>query len=190
MKKLLYSALFLLAAFNGFSQDAASLKAGAQKVLDFTVKQDYNVLLDMTYPKIYDIAPREQMLESMKQTFEGNEGFRVKMVQSPPNFVFGDIKKIGNQSFAVINYDNAMQIIWDEALPADEVDTYIALFKENMKTNDITYDAPNKTMNIKSKAKMVAVADELTKKEWKYLTYNEQLFTMLFDEKIKTELGL
>lgn len=190
MKKLLYSALFILAAFNGFSQDAASLKAGAQKVIDFTAKQDYNMLLDMTYPKIYDIAPRELMLESMKKTFEGNDGFRVKMVPSPPNFVFGEIKKIGNQSFAVINYDNAMQIIWDEALPAEEVDMYIGLFKENMKTDDVTYDAANKTMNIKSKAKMVAVADELTKKEWRYLTYNDQLFTMLFDEKIKTELGL
>lgn len=190
MKKLLYSALLVLATFNGFSQDAAGLKAGAQKVIDNTANLNYNVLLDMTYPKIYEIAPRETMLESMKKTFEGNEGFRVKIVPTAPNFVFGKIKKIGDQSFAVIDYDNSMQIIWDEALPAEEVDTYVGLFKESMKTDNVVYDAPNKTMNIKSKGKMVAIADTLTKNEWRYLTYNEQLFTMMFDEKIKTELGL
>lgn len=190
MKKLFYSALFILASYTGFSQDAASLKTGAQTLIDKTVAKDYNALLDMTYPKLFTLAPREAVLESLKSTFDGNQGFKIVMLPTSPNFAFGPIKKIGTQSFAIIDHDNALQVIWDEAIPAEEVDTYIGLFKTNMKTENVTYDAAKKTMNIKAKAKMVAVADETTKNKWTYLTYSDQMFAVLFDESIKKELGL
>ena len=190
MKKLLYTALFVLVSYAGFSQDAASMKVGAQTLIDKTVAKDYNALLDMTYPKLFTLAPREAVLESLKSTFDGNQGFKIVMLPTAPNFVFGEIKKIGNQSFAVINHDNALQVIWDEPIPAAEVENYVGLFKTNMKTEDVTYDATKKTMNIKAKAKMVAVADETTKNKWTYLTYSDQMFAVLFDESVKTQLGL
>jgi hypothetical protein len=190
MKKLLYTALFVFASYTGFSQDAASLKTGAQTLIDKTVAKDYNALLDMTYPKLFTLAPREAVLESLKSTFDGNQGFKIVMLPTAPNFVFGEIKKIGNQSFAVINHNNSLQVIWDEPIPAAEVENYVGLFKTNMQTQDVTYDAAKKTMNIKAKAKMVAVADETTKNKWTYLTYSDQMFTVLFDESIKTQLGL
>ena len=190
MKKLFYTALFVLASYTSFSQDAASMKAGAQTLIDKTVAKDYNALLDMTYPKLFTLAPREAVLESLKSTFDGNQGFKIVMLPTAPNFVFGEIKKIGNQSFAVINHDNALQVIWDEPIPAAEVENYVGLFKTNMKTEDVTYDAAKKTMNIKAKAKMVAVADETTKNKWTYLTYSDQMFAVLFDENIKKQLGL
>ncbi|MBC8645247.1 hypothetical protein H9W95_18095 [Flavobacterium lindanitolerans] len=83
-----------------------------------------------------------------------------------------------------------MQIIWDEAIPNLEIQEYIDMFKKAMKTENVSYDPTNKTMNIKTGAKMIAISDNLTKKEWKYLIYNEQIFTQLFEGKIKTELGL
>lgn len=190
MKKLLYTAAFLLVSAYGFSQDVASLKANTQKYYDTTVKLDYVVMMEMIYPKLFNIASKETMLETLKKTFEGNEGFKIKLVPVAPNFVFGDIKKIGNQSFSVISHDTAFNIIWDEPIPAEEIEAYIDSFKTTMKTQDVTYDAPNKTMNVKAKSKLIAVADETTNKEWKYLTYGEQVFAALFDEKIKAELGL
>lgn len=190
MKKLLYITAALLVSFCGFSQDVASLKTNAQKYYDTTVKLDYPMMMEMIYPKLFDIVPKETMLETLKKTFEGNEGFKVKLMPVAPNFVFGDIKKIGNQSFSVISHDTAFNIIWDEPIPTEEVQAYIDSFKATMKTQDVTYDAPNKTMNVKAKSKLIAVADETTNKQWKYLTYGEQVFATLFDEKIKTELGL
>lgn len=190
MKKIFYAALLICASYTGFSQDAASMKSGAQTLIDKTVAKDYNALLDMTYPKLFTLAPREAVLESLKSTFDGNQGFKIVMLPAAPNFVFGEIKKIGNQSFAIIDHDNALQVVWDEPIPAEEVETYVGLFKTNMKTQDVTYDATKKTMNIKAKAKMVAVADETTKNKWTYLTYSDQMFTMLFDENVKKQLGL
>lgn len=190
MKNLFYTALFIFASYTGFSQDAASLKAGAQTLIDKTVAKDYNALLDMTYPKLFELAPREAVLESLKSTFDGNQGFKIVMLPVAPNFVFGTIKKIGSQSFAVIDHDNSLQVIWDEPIPAAEVENYVSLFKTNMKTENVSYDAAKKTMNIKAKAKMVAVADETTKNKWTYLTYSDQMFAVLFDENIKKQLGL
>ncbi|WP_447637821.1 hypothetical protein [Flavobacterium microcysteis] len=190
MKKIVYLALFMLVSIQGFSQDMASLKANAQKFYDYTVNHQYEQMMDMTYPKLYDIAPKETILESLKKPFEGNEGFKIKMVAASPNFIFGNIKKIGDQTFSVITHDNTMQIIWDEAIPNLEIQDYIDMFKSAMKTENVSYDAANKTMNIKAGAKMIAISDNLTKKQWKYLTYNEQVFSKIFDEKIKAELGL
>lgn len=190
MKKIFYTALLVLASYSGFSQDAASMKAGAQALIDKTVAKDYNALLDMTYPKLFELAPREAVLESLKSTFDGNQGFKIVMLPMAPNFVFGPIKKIGTQSFAIIDHDNSLQVIWDEPIPADEIENYVGLFKTNMKTENVSYDAAKKTMNIKAKAKMVAVADETTKNKWTYLTYSDQMFAVLFDENIKKQLGL
>ena len=190
MKKIFYTALLVLASYSGFSQDAASMKAGAQALIDKTVAKDYNALLDMTYPKLFELAPREAVLESLKSTFDGNQGFKIVMLPMAPNFVFGPIKKIGTQSFAIIDHDNSLQVIWDEPIPAEEIENYVGLFKTNMKTENVSYDAAKKTMNIKAKAKMVAVADETTKNKWTYLTYSDQMFAVLFDENIKKQLGL
>lgn len=190
MKKIFYTALLVLASYSGFSQDAASMKAGAQALIDKTVAKDYNALLDMTYPKLFELAPREAVLESLKSTFDGNQGFKIVMLPMAPNFVFGPIKKIGTQSFAIIDHDNSLQVIWEEPIPADEIENYVGLFKTNMKTENVSYDAAKKTMNIKAKAKMVAVADETTKNKWTYLTYSDQMFAVLFDENIKKQLGL
>lgn len=112
------------------------------------------------------------------------------MVAAPPNFAFGNIKKIGDQTFSVISHDNTMQVIWEEAIPNLEIKDYIEMFKTAMKTENVTYDPTNNTMNIKTQAKMIAISDNLTNKQWKYLTYNEQVFSKMFDEKIKAELGL
>ena len=190
MKKIFYTALLVLASYSGFSQDAASMKAGAQALIDKPVAKDYNALLDMTYPKLFELAPREAVLESLKSTFDGNQGFKIVMLPMAPNFVFGPIKKIGTQSFAIIDHDNSLQVIWDEPIPAEEIENYVGLFKTNMKTENVSYDAAKKTMNIKAKAKMVAVADETTKNKWTYLTYSDQMFAVLFDENIKKQLGL
>lgn len=190
MKKIVCLALFMLVSIQGFSQDMVSLKANAQKVYDYTVAHQYEQIMDMTYPKLYDIAPKEAILEILKKSFEGNDGFTIKMVAAPPNFIFGNIKKIGDQTFSVITHDNTMQIIWDEAIPNLEIQEYIDMFKKTMKTENVSYDPANKTMNIKTGAKMIAISDDLTKKQWKFLTYNEQVFSKIFDEKIKAELGL
>ncbi|MEZ0005601.1 hypothetical protein ABH942_000958 [Flavobacterium sp. 28YEA47A] len=190
MKKIVCLALLLLISVQSFSQDMASLKANAQKFYDYTINHQYEEMMDMVYPKLFDIAPKAALLETLKKSFEGNEGFKIKMVAAPPNFVFGNIKKIGDHTFSVISHDNTMQIIWDEAIPNLEIQDYIDMFKSAMKTENVSYDPQNKTMNIKTQAKMIAISDNLTKKQWKYLIYNEQIFPQIFDEKIKAELGL
>lgn len=38
---------------------------------------------------------------------------------------------------------------------------------------------------------MIAISDSTTKNQWKFVNYDDdKLFSMIFDEKIKTALGL
>lgn len=189
MKKIIQF-LLILATINCYSQDVASLKVGAKKVYDYTTNQNYVGLLEMSYPKLFEIVTKTDMIAMLKKTFDETEGYKIIMIPSEPNFVFGEIKKIDKQLFCVINHDITVQMIFDEPIPTEEIQEYITVFKENMSSDNVTYDTAKKTMTIISKSKLIAISDETTKNEWRFLTYNNNVFDMMFTPKIKTELGL
>jgi hypothetical protein len=56
----------------------------------------------------------------------------------------------------------------------------------------VTYDKATNTFRIEMRSTLIAVADELTKKQWKFLNKDKdnKLFSMIFDEKIVKALAL
>jgi hypothetical protein len=189
MKKLLYAFLFLC-SLNTFSQDLATLKTEAQKAIELTAKMDFNAILDITYPKLFTMAPREKLLEILDQTFNGNPDFKIKMIPVAPNFNFGAIKKIEGHTFCVVKHNNAMEMTFTNKI--DNPNIYIDAIKTSMKADDVTYSAEKNSISIKLISTMIAVADESTKNKWMFLNNDNDgnLLKTLFSEKIKTELGL
>ena len=180
----------MLISFYNHAQNIDALKINANKVYDCTAKQDFNCILDLSYPKLFSIAPRETMLEVLKNSFGGNPDFKIKMITVDPNFQYGEIKKIENKTFCVIKHNNAMTMTFTEKI--ETPDMYISLFKESMKTDDITFDEKTNSINIKLISTMIAVADDTTKNEWRFLNDDKsgKIFSLIFNDNIKKELGL
>lgn len=182
--------LILFISFYNYAQNIDALKVNANKVYDCTTKQDFNCILDLSYPKLFSIAPRETMLKVLESSFGGNPDFKIKMIIVDPNFQFGEIKKIENKTFCVIKHNNAMTMTFTEKI--ETPDMYISLFKESMKTDDITFDEKTNSINIKLISTVVAVADSTTNNEWRFLNDDKsgKLFSLIFNDNIKKELGL
>ncbi|MDV6169807.1 hypothetical protein R1T16_15325 [Flavobacterium sp. DG1-102-2] len=190
MKKIILLAFLVTAPLFATAQDKASLAKDAQRMLDYTFAENYKGLMDLTYPKIFDLIPKEQMLEMLPKMLKG-EGYTIKLDKVPENFTFGDIKKIEGGSYAVVSYDTQMRMIFTER-PADkEIETMTTMFKENMKASVATFDKTDNSFLIKKRSQMIAAADAATGQKWTFLNNeNPQLIEKLFSENIRKGLGL
>ncbi|WP_430400315.1 hypothetical protein [Flavobacterium sp.] len=190
MKKSIFLVAFLISTtFSAIAQDMATLKVEAKKAYISSANMNYDAIFETTYPKVFDIVPKEQM-KLMFEQMMSNEQFTIKLVQVEPNFKFGEIKKIGKQSFCLIDHDNVMEMSFKE--PMEDPEMMTGIFKSSMEAEEVTYDKEKKAFRIKMRSTLIAVADELTSNKWKFLNKDKEnkLFTMIFNETVKSELGL
>ena len=102
--KITFLSLFFICALSTIAQNMESLKTDALKYYKASTLMDYDALFATTYPKVFDIIPKESMKQMFQQMMD-NEQFSIQLVDAEPNFTFGEIKKIGNQTFCLIDQE-------------------------------------------------------------------------------------
>ena len=187
--KILFFAFFLFQTIAVLAQDMASLKTEALKSYKASVNMNFDDIFATTYPKVFDIIPQDQMKKMFGQMME-NEQFSIKLVEVEPGFSFGEIKKIEGKTFCLIGHNNVMTMQFKE--PMEDAESMTDIFKSSMNAEKVTYDKATNTFRIEMRSTLIAVADELTKNQWKFLNKDKdnKLFSMIFDEKIVKALAL
>lgn len=187
--KILFFAFFLFQTITILAQDMASLKTEALKSYKASVNMNFDDIFATTYPKVFDIIPQDQMKKMFGQMME-NEQFSIKLVEVEPNFSFGEIKKIEGISFCMVTYNNVMTMKFKQ--PMDDAESMVDIFRSSMEADKVTYDKLTNTFRIEMRSTLIAVADDLTKNQWKFLNKDKdnKLFSMIFDEKIVKALAL
>ena len=172
------------------SQTIEPLKVEIEKIYQATVVLDYDAILDATYPKVFEIVPKEQMKEVLKSTFNGGEGIKIKLLPTQPEFSFGEIFKIDNQSFCLVDHNLSMQLTMDEKM--EDVEMMISIFKSALETEKVTFDEQTNTFTIHKRSTMIGIYDEFTNNSWKFLNKdkNNVLANKLLSEKVIKTLGL
>jgi hypothetical protein len=183
---------FLLISTLSFAQSVEALKSESKKMYDASYNMDFEKVLDYTYPKIFDIVSKDVLLQGMDQAFQ-NDVLRIRLVFPEPKFSYSELKKIEDRTFCVIRYNSAMRIIFEEPLSAEQITEMTNSFNENMKNKKVTFEKSRNGFYVEGEEIMIAVADELTNSEWKFINYDSnqsRIFQMIFNESIKKELGL
>lgn len=175
-----------------FAQDLTSLKQEANKIYTATATLDYDIIMDYTYPKIYEIISREQMKELLIQTFNGNEQMKIKILNVAPNFNYGVIKKIDDQNFCLVDHNLEMDLTLTEKIEGEEVEMMTELMKSAMECESVTFNQQTNTFNIKKRATMIAIADAATNNQWRFINKDKEnaLVSKLFSKKVIKALGL
>ena len=192
MKKHLFAFTLLLITFSGFSQDKKSMEERAWEMYEITVNGEFETLImDYTYPRLFEIVPRDKAVEGMQSMLNGNEQYKMIIMDTPPNFIFGEIKKIEGGYYALIKHDFKMKMIFNEAMEEDVIQYTISLFKEGMKTDNVTFDAKENSFTIFKQSELIAASDKYTNNVWMFTnkTKNE-LMAKMFNEEIRKQLGL
>jgi hypothetical protein len=191
MKKT-YLLLAFLATTIGFSQTLETLKADTKKMYEASYIMNYDEVTNFTYPKVFDLIPKEKMLEMLEQTFN-NETMRIRLVTVDPKFVYSDIQKIENKNVAVVNYNNAMRIIFEQKMTDEEGTKMVENFKSAGNYLVANFEKERNALYLEGPATMIAVADETTKNEWKFINYEKgqsQMATTVLGESLVTKLKL
>lgn len=190
LKKIAF--LLLLISQLTVAQDLNSLKVEAQKLFDATKTMDYDKIIDGTYPKVFEMVPKQQMKQILISTFNGNDEMKISLLDIEPDFKFGEIKKIDNQTFCLIDHNFAMELTIKEKIEDDdEAQMMIDIFKEAMETEKVTFNKEKNSFTITKVSTMIAIFDDATKNTWKFLNKDKEnaLAKNLFSKKVLKALN-
>lgn len=189
MRKHLFTLLALLASVVVFAQKSSDpeLNKRISEYMRLTEQLKFDEVMDYTHPKIFTIAPREQLVEIFKTSFD-NESMKISF-DSTGIISISEPFKLESASYRRIDYWMAINITFkDTSALADES------FVSNMKTSlangfpgaKIEYNKATKKFEINTSTLMIAIKDD-AQKPWMFLGYQKNdngLSKMLYPQEV------
>ncbi len=177
-------------SFGQSSTDMGMLKAATEKMYTASYNLDLNTVMDLTYPKVFDIVDRETLLTAMKEMFQ-NETMTISFNYPKADFAYSDITTIDNKKFSIIRYKSSMKMTLNQDFGPEGVQAMTDGLKSSGKFKTVNYDAKTNSLLVEGDAIMIGVSDASTKNLWTFVNYDDdQLFKLIFDESLKQKLGL
>ncbi|MEM6722405.1 MAG: leucine-rich repeat domain-containing protein [Bacteroidota bacterium] len=107
-----------------YNPEQQAILSGFENFMQAVSDQQFDQVLDRTYPGIFDVAPREFMLEAMEQTFADT----TLSIRISDNNIQGisEILSLDKGDYALINYSfkMTMQFLDAETKSLDKADEY------------------------------------------------------------------
>lgn len=191
MKKLVLAALGCFYASLVFAQGDSLLNRRIQQFLKANTEMNFERVLDFTYPKLFTIAPRDQMARMLKSSFD-NEQMTITMDSLKTTTVF-PVFTLPQGSYAKILYSMKMimQLKGKEATPEKqkEKDELMLAGMQSQFGDKASLDSSGRII-LYVNAVMVAVKDSYAK-QWSFvnLKENDPLTAQLFSNEILNKLA-
>lgn len=187
MKKLIFLfGLLFSVSFYAQNADQQSILKDAKSFVHLTKDKNYDAVLDLTYPLIFEKFKREDLAKVFKQMMDGADDFKIEfLLEEKDPFEVSEISK-DNQGteYAFVTYPSRFQMKFlKEAFDKEGQNLMISVMElQGMKAQFVD----DKTVLIQKQGMMVALKDKITKGTWKYLNFDEdnKLGEMLLSKEI------
>lgn len=190
MKKYIITLFVLACSLTAFAQDKAALQAGLDRVYKNTTTGQYEALLADTYPKIFEVIPKEQMLKSLQSMING-PGYVLDVLEVPANFEIGEIKKVGSGYYCIVKHDLLMKMTFTQPVSDAESKTMIENLKTSMKTQEVTFNPRSNSFTMKTRADIIGISNGVTGGKWKFLNRTgSKLMEKVLDADVRKALGV
>lgn len=174
MKKLIFLCLFICSGFMlAQSVEQKKILEDSKAFMSLFEKKDYEGMLDLTHPAIFEKIDRKMMADSFSSLLEGNDEFKIEMVDADKNiFSVSDVFTTqDNTKYAFSTYLMQMKMIFlKETFDEEKKKMMISLMEaQGIKArflNDTTLEMSKQSM-------ILALNDKSTGNTWKYLNYDE-----------------
>jgi hypothetical protein len=166
--KLFTSALLIAVSLCGFSQDKATLKKTTLKMIDLTDQQDYKVLAELTYPKLFTVTPREEYLDQMLKKVNG-QGYTIYPERIDPDIDFGAVQATDNGYFCIIHYNTATKVALENKVNEKDQPELLNRFRKILDAKDVFYDEAGNSLHSKKRVQIVAISDDSTNGGWSFI---------------------
>lgn len=173
------------------AQQDTGLVNRINQMLALTQKKDLERIMDYTYPKLFEIAPREMMIATLKETYDSEELSieidSIKIITIFPVFVIRDT------SYVKVRHTMLMRMKYKQ--PVDKNDresknTLVSILEQKYGEGNVRFDAVANSLNILMKPDMVGIKDK-TSNTWTFANLDEDnpaLLEMLFSQAVRDKL--
>ena len=155
-------------------------KAAISEKLDMffaaTQEKDWDKVLDLTYPKLFNLYPREQML-GVFQNMEA-EGMTIEMGNMEIKNIYG-AEDFEGETFSAVDYAMQMKMILSgESFNDQALDFMKTSFETTYGEDQVTLDRENKTFTLQAEKTLFAIADDGTD-NWHFIEKNDEQMMIL-----------
>ena len=190
MKNYIITLFILGCSLTAFAQDKAALQTALDRFYKNTTAGQYEALLADTYPKIFEVIPKEQMLKKLQEMLNG-PGYVLDVLDAPANFEFGEIKHVGKGYYCIVKHDMLMKMTFTEPIGEAESKEMIQQFKKSMKTDVVSFNQKTNSFTMKIRADVIAISNTVTGGTWKFLNRTgPNIMNKVLDEDVRKALGL
>ncbi|MBL7832668.1 MAG: hypothetical protein JNK18_01875 [Cyclobacteriaceae bacterium] len=191
MKKIVWMFLVVIVA-NANGQDAKKITEDYNAYSKLLSEKNFEKAFDYLNPGIFDIAPKEQLLEVMNQTLN-NPAIALE-VSMPEVSEFSDVKKIGETYYVKFKSFNVIKMKFTGLFTPDKTPAEIQATTQKMKesfdakfgANNVSYDEQTQFFQIK--ATKPVIASSADQKSWKFITIDDDSQKPMLSQFIPAEL--
>lgn len=186
------SFFLLLLVPMAWTQTNDELRRNFQKMLVAMDKLDFETMVDFTYPQLVMMAGRASLLKEIRQPFE-DPAIKLSFLADEGQPRFSEIQDIDNRKFCVIQRQTSIRIAFTESLPDEASASVLQNMQRSAPMRKVTFKKSENSFYSVGPEVTIAIADEQTKKQWRFLTYEPSqrpLVQHFFGEKALKQLGL
>ncbi|NRA92888.1 MAG: hypothetical protein HRU26_09445 [Psychroserpens sp.] len=186
MKKIALIVACLVVGFTSVAQ-VSELDVLANDMFEKTNQRDFDALMDMTYPAVFDLVPKDMMVTMFKSMFEGTDDMSIDLPEQTPEYTLTDTFKSEDSKteYAFMNYDMEMSMTFkNQEFDKDGQEMMVNMMK--VQGMDASFQNPSK-VNVNAPDRLVIfLKDEKTNGEWKMVNYdpNSPLFVQILPVEI------
>lgn len=165
MKKIILF-LLLVSAQSAIAQnETTTIKKDFETMIRYTREKKINEIMEMTYPKLFQVIPKEKMAAMVKTGLDG-AGMKMIYEANKTNLHFSKIAKLKASTVCLAKYDQNMVIEFTDPKMAQ-------MFLKAKSKDLIPEKLSDKKVRLKGKSYLLAIKDAYTKNTWKYVNYND-----------------
>jgi len=140
-----------------------------EKNLEASNNRNWNVALDMTYPKLFDYATKEDIVAQFESVFIYYKNMQLEASNIRHSY---PIIEHEGMKFTRFSYDSKITFtLYDE----DSLDDMYSTFRDTYGKNNVQANHVDNSIIINLESYMLAVLQD-NSSEWKYLQWNDVLF--------------
>lgn len=185
--------LILFISYGAFSQTLKELKSDIKKIYDANYTMDFDGITQLTYPKIVENFGKDKFPQKLDHDY-ANEEFRMRLQLVMPVFQYDMVQKIGGKTYCIVTYKNPVRYFFEAKLNETTSAQKATMLKETNSTQEVTFEPQRNSFNVRRNSKYIAVADESTGNQWRFVNWDDavqrQLFESVFGSELKKQLGL
>lgn len=192
MRKFSFSLILVLSFFLTIqAQHDPRLVQRLDSTLIATRAMDFNRILDLTYPKLFDLVERDQMKAVLRSTFDNNQ-FLITL-DSLTIASISPVMTVGSGQYVKVQHTMLMIFHFKDTADKENIETEkLVANTMAMQYGDenVKYDEVTRSIRVFTKPEMIGAKDDISP-EWTFVNYKkgDMITELLFSKEIRDKLA-